>query len=207
MNWNLTSEGKSVFERMVLEQFSFLRTDYGYSSGQIVRRDVIVFESFTIRLAIFLCRRSYWVGMDFVILSTSEKFSINEVVNAISPGNNFDVAGVAMSEQAARSCLLRLKHLCQMQLQMFLLGDETLLEAVRSITDRLRSNLALQLRYGPILRQGDKAWENKELKIALQYYLQAEPALSETQKRRLDYLVHLISRKDKKKGESGPAEP
>jgi len=181
-----SEQGRLAFAELAAEAFLFLLR-IGFT---VARREATLlrFESDAVFVNIYHGRRSYQIGVEIGRLNGQEKFSLHELLVAFGP-DEVDKARYQTSEsEPVKRYLAEIAATLDTKCRDVLVGDADAFEMLERVTSVSRQAATLQAQYGPIVRQADKAWEDKNLDLAATLYRASEPALDKTRRRRLEYL-------------------
>lgn len=181
----------TTFEDAAAASFHFLVADYGYSLHQ--KQDgAVEFLRDNLLLRISRDPGSYMIYVETRRIDTGELYVLHEILNALHPDEPLSPQCSGADSVKMARCLRQLSELCQRHLQELLTLDETAFEQVRASANEERRRYTLDAQYGPIKDRANLAWERKDWETARKLYDEAKPGLSETEKRRLDFLTNKI---------------
>jgi hypothetical protein len=158
---------------------------------KVVRREPtrVVFETHAVFLIIYHGRSSYQVGLEIGRLETGEKYSLYELLAAVAPSELERARCQTTDPKVLEGCLSSIADVVERTCGALLKGDDGAFEDLRVAAAPQRRAVTLQAQFGAILDRADRAWEAKDLGRAIELYQKAEPALDDTRRRRLDYLI------------------
>jgi hypothetical protein len=111
-----------------------------------------------------------------------------EVLAAVSPANVDQARFQASDPVELEHCLSRVAATVDEKCRVLLGRDDAAFVELHSIVAPMRKAATTQAQFGAILARAERAWEGKNWSAALTLYKQAEPGLSDSQRRRLEYL-------------------
>jgi hypothetical protein len=149
---------------------------------------LIRFESPSIFVNVYHGRASHAVGLELGRIHQGDMYSLHEVLAAVSPADADQARFQASDPGELERCLSKVASTIKEKCTALLTGDETAFAELHSIAAKIRQTATMQAQFGAILTTADKAWQNKDWSAALTLYERAELGLSDTQRRRLEYL-------------------
>lgn len=180
-------QGRLGFIELALRAFTFLlRT--GFS---VVRREPtrLVFESDEVFVNVYHGRSSYQVGLEIGRLEDGDKYSLHEILAAVAPTEEERARCQTSDPEVLGRCLSSIADVVARTCGSLLAGDAGAFENLGAAVAPRRKAVTLDAEFGAILDRADQAWEAKELGRAQELYQKAMPALDETRRRRLTYLI------------------
>jgi len=149
---------------------------------------LIRFESTDLFVNIMHGRSSYLVGLELGRIRDGALYNLYEILSAFSPPE-LELSRCQVSEQEAlRGCLESIASAMQRSCNPLLRNDSSAFDALGKVASAIRSEATREAQFGAVLERANRAWEQKNWKLALELYSQAESALNKTGSRRLAYL-------------------
>lgn len=146
------------------------------------------FESPAVFVDIYYDPLSHHVGLDLGLLRESSAFSLHEVLTFLAPAELASARCQASNSEMLERCLSEIASLVDNQCQPLLRGDLAAFASLRSIVAPMRMRATLEAQFGAVIDRADRAWEAKDLQLAMALYEKAQPALDDIRVRRLAYL-------------------
>lgn len=180
------SEGHLGFTTFVLREFAFLLR-LGFS---VVREEstLVRFESKRIFVNIYHGRSSHVIGVELGRIQQGDMYSLHELLAAVSPADVDQARFQASNLGELERCLSRVAVTIKEKCHALLVSDEAAFVELNSVVAPMRQTATMHAQFGAILTRADRAWEEKEWPAALSLYERAEAGLSDSQRRRLEYL-------------------
>jgi hypothetical protein len=182
-----SGQGRLGFIELALSAFAFLLR-IGF---EVVRREPtrLVFESPEVFVNVYHGRSSYQVGLEIGRLEAGDKYSLHELLAAVAPPEVAKARCQTTDPEVLKCCLSGIANVVARTCGSLLAGDAGAFEALRVAVAPRRKAVTLEAEFGAILDRADQAWETKDLGRAREFYERARPALDETRRRRLTYLI------------------
>jgi len=182
-----SGRGRLGFIELALSAFAFLLR-IGF---EVVRREPtrLVFESPVVFVNVYHGRSSYQVGLEIGCREAGDKYSLHELLAAVAP-SEVDRARCQTSDpEVLERCLSTIADIVERTCGSLLSGNADAFEELRAAVAPRRKAITLEAQFGAIVDRADQAWAAKDLGRAEELYQRAEPALDETRRRRLKYLI------------------
>jgi len=180
------NEGRLGFTTFVLREFAFL-LQLGFSVAR-EESTLVRFETERIFVNVYHGRSSYAVGVELGRIQQGDMYSLHEVLAAVSPADVDQARFQASDPGELERCLSRVASTIKEKCRALLTGDEAAFVELHSIVAPMRQAATMQAQFGAILTRGDQAWDSKDWATARALYERAEPGLSDSQRRRLEFL-------------------
>ena len=182
-----SGQGRLGFIELALSSFAFLLR-IGFD---LVRREPtrLVFESPVVFVNVYHGRSSYQVGLEIGRLEAGDKYSLHELLAAVAPSEVERARCQTSDPEVLERCLASIAAIVARTCGSLLAGDADAFEDLRVAVAPRRKAVTLEAQFGAVVHRADQAWEAKDLGRAEELYQRAEPALDETRRRRLRYLI------------------
>jgi len=176
-----------IIKAVLKEEFGFL-TAVGYevtTDGP----DSAVLSNGELSLTFDVEPGSYVVMSEIQRASTGERFTLYSALANFVPTAAQDVACSGRDITAFRQCAGRLSALCRQYLLGVFMSDEVAFTTMAAAAHEVEHKYTLKYQYGAIIDRANKAWEEKNWKLAQQLYESARPGLSAVEENRLRFLL------------------
>lgn len=178
--------GRLGFVDLALKAFAFL-LDIGF---EVVRCEEtsLRFESSTVFVNVYHGRCSYHIGLELGRVQEGDLYSLYEILTAVAPYEIEKARWQTTNSKVLERCLSAIAEIINQECRPLLSGAPSAFDSLRSIVGPLRRAATLQAKFGATMDRADRAWEDKDMRLAEDLYKEAEAALDEKRTRRLNYL-------------------
>jgi hypothetical protein len=178
---------QETFVTSTLSSFGFLIKDHGFSVHD-TKTSSIKYSKSLLVITISWNSYAYEIDVDFRREDNRETYSLYEVVMALAPSEEWQIRCSGADSAKMQRCLDQLSLLCRRHLQSVLAMDEATFKKIAESANENRRQYTLKAQYGAIKDSANLAWEKKDWERARKLYEKAKPALSTSEKRRLNFL-------------------
>lgn len=177
------------------EQFGFL-AEYGFYLIAADRHESeesggswsLTYRGTSLRFQVYFEKFTSDLGFSITELESGELMTGYEVISSLSPQRAQESHWQATSLEVQQDCLRMMAKLVREECDALLRGSRVAIAAVEKDVKEMRRMETERAEFGNLLMEADDHWDAKRLPMAADLYESANEHLSETQRRRLDYI-------------------
>lgn len=188
------------FPEMVIEHFSFLEQELGYSVVQAL--DTFVqYRYKVIFVNVYHGRSSYEVGFEIgrSDMSPTRRYHYSVILKAVAPEYKGQVFLQADNKEALRFCIDKIAQIAKTYCQSLFIGDDRTWKALEHAGEVLNEELYQEYTIRPVKNRALEAWQRRDFKEVIRLYESVEKELNDIERKRFFYAKKKIDELKKTK--------